>query len=123
MGAMLVQWAEHCKTLSKAQSSAYARAQFAEYVVGLDREDAHIPLVQYNTRDDLVGLADSTGYADSYKGSVSLPRLAQAIVEDAAHDKHMQVRAFAPPPTLRRLAFVLRMLLAHQPCAISSPCR
>ena len=97
MGAMLVQWAEHCKTLSKAQSSAYARAQFAEYIVGLDREDPHIPLVSYNTREDLERLVDSTGYAVSYKATQSLPRLAQAILQEPANVKHMQVRAFALP--------------------------
>ena len=118
---MMVQWAEHCKKLPKAQSSAYAREQFAEYIVGLDREDdAHIPLVSYNTREDLERLVDSTGYGRSYKATVSLPRLAQAILQEPANVKHMQVRAFALP---LRLAFVLRMLLAPQPCALPCPCR
>ena len=92
-----MQWAEHCKTRTKAQSVAYAREQFAEYVVGLDLEDAHIPLVSYNTKEDLVRLAERTGYAESYRGTPSLPRLAQAIIQEPANVKHMQVRAFALP--------------------------
>ena len=97
MGAMLVQWAEHCKTRTQAQSVAYAREQFAEYVVGLEDLEPHIPLVKYNTREDLERLVDSTGYAVSYKACQSLPRLAQEIIEEPANVKHMQVRAFALP--------------------------